>query len=266
MSKPTAHVCSVDGCDRAYRCSGYCGLHYDRVRRYGSPDLPERAAKVCNVEDCGRAARTRGYCDAHYGRLHKYGDVLAHIPLRKLPTADERDDIETRILAQCTTTDEGCIEWQGMTNHSGYGTISWRSRAWVVHRAIWTVQVGPIPTDDDWTIDHLCFNRRCVNVKHLEVVTRIENSRRGGGLPRAQTANKVRWANATECPHGHARTPANVATTPSGERYCIPCRREAYRKSADKVNAKRRADYARRRSQGIHWREARLASSDQGVE
>lgn len=31
--------CSVDGCERKFRCSGYCGLHYERVRKWGNPDM-----------------------------------------------------------------------------------------------------------------------------------------------------------------------------------------------------------------------------------
>lgn len=212
----------------------------------------------CSVEDCNRDVFCRTYCKAHYGRLRTYGDVRAHIPLRKLPTAAERGDIERRILQRCAINAEtGCIEWTGFTLQSGYGTISWDGREWVVHRAMWTVKVGPIPTDDDWTLDHLCFNRRCVNIRHLEVVTRTENSRRGGGLLRAQSLNKAR--NAKECRNGHRRTAENTRIDSRGYQECVDCQRETWRRKADEVNAERRAKYAKRRADGIPWQQARLA-------
>lgn len=30
-------TCSVEGCARAYRCTGFCGLHYARWRKHGDP-------------------------------------------------------------------------------------------------------------------------------------------------------------------------------------------------------------------------------------
>lgn len=233
--------CAVEGCDRVYRSSGYCGLHYDRIRRSGSPDDPApRPERVCAVEGCGRKHQCRGYCAAHYSRVLKHGDPLADVPLKRMPTADERDDIEARILAMCVTNDDNqCLEWTGYVMPSGYGTISWNSREWVVHRAMWTVQVGPIPDDDDWTIDHLCRNKRCVNVTHLEVVTRTENSMRAGGVWVARQRNMTTQF----CRNGHEYTPENTRRTPKGYRCCKTCRREAWAKRAAEVNAARRAKY-----------------------
>jgi hypothetical protein len=34
-----ANSCQVDGCQRPFRCSGYCGMHYNRVRQ-GKPAGP----------------------------------------------------------------------------------------------------------------------------------------------------------------------------------------------------------------------------------
>lgn len=31
--------CVVEGCEGAHQAKGYCGIHYDRVRRNGTPDL-----------------------------------------------------------------------------------------------------------------------------------------------------------------------------------------------------------------------------------
>lgn len=214
----------------------------------------------CEVDTCDRTVFVKRLCRAHYDRLAKFGDVRADVPLRKLPTRAERSDIEARILARCgPPTSTGCIEWSGYTlPDSGYGTIGWQGRDWVVHRAMWTVKVGPIPTDDDWTIDHLCFNRRCVNIKHLEVVTRTENSRRGGGLLRAQSLNQARSNEA--CKNGHARTEHNTRIDRRGYQSCLDCKRATWRRREAEVNEARRLHYAERRAQGFGWREARLGS------
>ena|SRR6185369_1455114 len=44
------------------------------------------------------------------------------------------------------------------------------------YRLAYRLLVGPIP--EGLELDHLCFNRRCVNPAHLEPVTRQENVRR----------------------------------------------------------------------------------------
>lgn len=32
-------ICSVDGCDRPFRCKGMCNMHYLRQRAHGSPQV-----------------------------------------------------------------------------------------------------------------------------------------------------------------------------------------------------------------------------------
>lgn len=210
--------------------------------------------RTCSV--CERKHYARGLCKAHYRRIYDGRGLNPDKPLRELPGAGERDDVVTRILDKAVHLEGGCIEWRGTCNAQGYGQISWRGKKWMTHRAMWTAQVGPIPNDDDWTLDHLCFNRACVNVKHMEVVTRIENSRRGGGLERAIASNKIRYIDV--CRNGHPRTPENTSTQ-GGKRRCLQCSREAYARRADQINAELRERYAAKRAAGVDWRSARLA-------
>lgn len=46
MTSAIPRSCSVAGCDRKYRCSGYCSLHYGRMLAYGRLErLPERSTE-----------------------------------------------------------------------------------------------------------------------------------------------------------------------------------------------------------------------------
>jgi hypothetical protein len=114
-----------------------------------------------------------------------------------------------------------CWTWTAAHNLDGSRNVG-------AHRYVWMVERGPIP--DGLTIDHLCRTRNCVRVEHMEVVTRGENSRRGGGLEKIAAERR----NAPECKHGHPFTPENTYTDPRGRRVCIACRRRysaAWRKT-----------------------------------
>jgi hypothetical protein len=49
-------------CDHPIQAKGLCKLHYDRIRRIGSFELPVKK-EVC---DCGEKVKAMGYCDKHY--------------------------------------------------------------------------------------------------------------------------------------------------------------------------------------------------------
>lgn len=71
---------------------------------------------------------------------------------------------------------------------------------------------------------HLCRVRHCVNPAHLEVVTHLENMRRG-------VAPTMLSKLSGKCFKGHAMTPENTYVKPkSGYRQCRVCLSE-YRRS-----------------------------------
>lgn len=105
--------------------------------------------------------------------------------------------------------ENGCWLWRGAVQSDGYGNLGINGQWWLAHRWFYTVLVGPIP--DGLTVDHLCFNRICVNVAHMEAITRSEN------LKRAK-------ARITHCVNGHAYTEQNTYRRPNGRRICRICR------------------------------------------
>ena len=132
-----------------------------------------------------------------------------------------------QILDRCEHAD-GCLLWTGATNSKGYGAVGSGKKGVtaLAHRVVFAAAKGPIPSE--MTVDHLCRNRLCQNVEHMELVTRAENSRR---------ALEAR----THCKHGHALEGENVRLKQSVDGYvrriCTECAR-----------ASQRAWYARHRA------------------
>lgn len=77
-----------------------------------------------------------------------------------------------------------CIVWVAARDPAGYGAFKAADGRKVnSHRWIWEKIMGPI--ERGLELDHLCRNRACVNLEHLEPVTRTENVRRGFAARRA---------------------------------------------------------------------------------
>lgn len=71
----------------------------------------------------------------------------------------------------------GCIVSSShSTNQDGYFRYAFGGRkgiAKMFHRFIWEHHNGPIPPGHE--INHMCQNRGCCNVKHLECLSRTEH-------------------------------------------------------------------------------------------
>ena len=121
-----------------------------------------------------------------------------------------------------TFAGEPCVPYTaGAIGKDGYAANG-------AHRKAFVTAGGVIPPG--MVIDHLChdpekcvggprcLHRRCVNPRHLAVVTRSENARR------SVSAN----ARKTHCPKGHEYTPENTRwRTDKKGRACRACCREA---------------------------------------
>jgi 5-methylcytosine-specific restriction endonuclease McrA len=123
-----------------------------------------------------------------------------------------RKTLDERFWSKVEVT-PSCWVWTGSCNQGGYGMLAklkpdGGQTSVGAHRVAYQLLVGPIP--DGLEIDHLCRVRNCVNPAHLEVVTRLENARRGAP------------ANQTHCKRGHELTPENL-NRDTGRRRCKIC-------------------------------------------
>jgi hypothetical protein len=116
-----------------------------------------------------------------------------------------------------------CINWTGRLDRDGYS----RDGSRLAYRLIYEGHHGPIPAG--MHIDHLCRNRACVNVEHLEVVTPAENARRAGPFRTFRPPVAVLNAAKTHCVNGHEFSEENTYVRPCGSRDCRACVRERVR-------------------------------------
>ena len=103
--------------------------------------------------------------------------------------------------------DQPCLPWRGTIRPDGYGQIG----RWRIHRLIYETFVGPI--EHGLTIDHVCFERQCVNPAHLRTMDRFANAKR------------QRRALSATCKRGHLFDFDNTYLGPGDRRTCRACGR-----------------------------------------
>jgi hypothetical protein len=113
-----------------------------------------------------------------------------------------------------------CWFWTGPKDSHGYGCFKVAGKNLGAHRCAYRILAGVIPRG--LQIDHLCRIRMCVNPDHMELVTAVENTRRGFN-PAAMNARK------THCSRGHAFDEGNTRLLPQGSRACRTCKNGANR-------------------------------------
>lgn len=126
--------------------------------------------------------------------------------------------LDEYLASRARRDENGCMIWLGFT-FRGYAKASGLGEQ-LVHRAVYVDAYGPIA--DGLQIDHLCRNRSCVELSHLEAVTAAENNRRrdeanGTGIYK------------THCKKGHTLAGDNLRVDRKGRRLCRTCRQAAQR-------------------------------------
>lgn len=121
---------------------------------------------------------------------------------------------EERFWAKVGKTD-GCWHWLGPKSPEGYGRFSVDGRLVGPHRFAYELVVGPLP--EGLELDHLCRNPSCVKPSHVEIVSHVENVRRGHA--------GRNWAAKIHCPQGHSYNLFNTRFRPrNGKRVTRTCR------------------------------------------
>lgn len=177
-------VCSIEGCEKKMLARTWCSAHWTRWQRHGDPlkGNPTPAAPnkgPCSVGGCENGGQlVRGWCAAHYNRWRRNGD----------PLAGRHDLTPEQAFTARTDWDGEHLIWTAGRVPSGYGTMRVGERTVPAHRWAWEQSHGPIP--DGMEVDHICWQRSCVNPEHLRLATRSQNSAYlsgatpGRGLPR----------------------------------------------------------------------------------
>lgn len=138
-----------------------------------------------------------------------------------------------RLLDASERNANGCLECSKGISITGYSTLSFGNRTFLSHRLHWLLVNGEIP--DEMTLDHLCYNRRCIELSHLSIVTREENALRA-----AKRFNLQR-TKPSHCHRGHEYLPNDWSR--NGWRSCSRCEHE--RSSRRAAEAKRQRQLAR---------------------
>jgi len=118
----------------------------------------------------------------------------------------------------------GCLEFTSCVGPSGYGNFRYKGRMRRAHRFIYQTLIGEIP--EGLELNHICWNRACVNVNHLEAVTHQKNA-----------AYRVR---AGYCINGHELTTENTFYRKDGYKECYECKRRHSREYMRQLRRRRR--------------------------
>ena len=81
------------------------------------------------------------------------------------------------------TKQDGCWEWQGSCNNTGYGTVSWNGKVYTAHRiAAWisglvNSPTAPYSSREPTHVLHKCDNRKCCNPDHFFLGAYTDNQK-----------------------------------------------------------------------------------------
>lgn len=114
--------------------------------------------------------------------------------------------------------DDGCWEWTGSVDRTGYGKINVGGTLVPSHKVSYEIHIGPMPMD--CLVRQTCNNRACVNPGHLVLWSATERT-----VARQYDEDGNRTAR-THCGRGHEFTPENTYIWDGQPtmRHCMTCR------------------------------------------
>jgi len=160
--------------------------------------------RICSVDECSNLVKARELCGMHYQRGRTSGE------LDLLPVIPPAERLTTGLVRQAN----GCLEWTGYTNVSGYGVTWFGGRKTLAHRVAWILANGPIP--EGMYVCHTCDNPPCCNVAHLFLGDAVANGQDMAAKGRGWQQKK------THCPQGHPYDEANTVRW-HRQRTCRTC-------------------------------------------
>jgi hypothetical protein len=143
---------------------------------------------ICKIDGCVKPRHGQGLCNTHYARYLRTGDPSdAALRINRLSALH-------RFMAKVALPDDPDDCWLWTAGRHGepradYGAFSLNGEGLLAHRVAYEWFVGPIPKGME--IDHTCFTQRCVNPRHLRVVTvKLNQENRSG--PTRQSKSGIR--------------------------------------------------------------------------
>jgi hypothetical protein len=161
---------------------------FDRYLFQGQPHIYKRMCRSCDAIRLAvppiQLANPSGLCMCGCGEpapiatlTNRKKRQIAGQPMRFIPHHQNRKSLIEYVIDEAT----GCWVWQQGKSSAGYGMkwieVDGAAKRVYAHRLFYERDRGPIPKGME--LDHLCRNRGCCNPAHLEVVTKVENIRRG---------------------------------------------------------------------------------------
>jgi hypothetical protein len=156
-------TCEEPSCDRDVYARQWCGMHYKRWLRTGSPVRGERP-RWCRVPGCERDAKSRGWCHAHYQQWRRHGDESALRPLRTPGPCDvEGCDRQRYARAYCSTHYKRLVLTGDVRHEDPIRVVTGEG---FEQRGYW---ITPVPRDDRWLVNGASkiAEHRLVMARHL---------------------------------------------------------------------------------------------------
>lgn len=119
---------------------------------------------TCKHPGCVAPHSCKGYCSNHYNRWRRGTDMDAPLRIR---AATEHERFWEKVVKT-----PACWEWTG-AKFRGYGVFRSQGKNCLAHRFSFMEANGEIPNGME--VDHMCFNKGCVNPEHLRLLTHSEN-------------------------------------------------------------------------------------------